>query len=266
MSLAGCSGQGARLGLLEPASDRAPAMGNLWTGFWIAAFVIGILVWGLIIFVAVRYRRRKTDPDAPRQTGYHLPLELMYTLVPLLIIGVLFFFTVKAQNRVLDKAEQPAHTVNVVGQKWSWTFNYLEQANPAVNAVVYNVGTVDYTPDLYLPVDQPVRFNLKSADVIHSFWIPAFYFKMDVIPGKPNSFDVTPNKLGVFDGKCAEFCGTDHARMLFKVHVVSQQEFDEHLVALKNKGQVGERKAPEFESSIQNSLADEHAAGQKEGK
>ncbi|MGK5643212.1 cytochrome c oxidase subunit II, partial [Streptomyces sp. URMC 126] len=99
--------------------------------------------------------------------------------------------------------------VNVVGQKWSWTFNYMEANNPDAGGVVtHEVGTIEKIPNLYLPVSQSVRFRLKSADVIHSFWVPAFYFKMDVIPGHPNQFDLTPTRIGVYDGKCAELCGT----------------------------------------------------------
>ncbi|MGB7963111.1 MAG: cytochrome c oxidase subunit II, partial [Propionicimonas sp.] len=192
-------------------------MGNLWVGSWIASMIVGVFVWGLMAWVVVRFRRRDKG-EAPRQTRYNLPLELLYTLVPFLIIGVLFFFTVNTQNGVLAKADEsvkPVTTVNVIGQKWSWTFNYMAESNPLVGAVVHQQGTIDKIPDLYLPVDQPVRFNLVSADVIHSFWIPAFYFKLDVIPGHPNSFDVTPTKLGTFSGKCAELCGTYHAAMLF---------------------------------------------------
>lgn len=253
--LAGCSAdtvaQWQRVGLPEAATDRAPFIGNLWVGAWIASMVIGIFVWGLIGWVMVRYRRTHQEHH-PRQTRYNLPLELLYTLVPFLIIGVLFFFTVNAQNGVLAKAPQgPAHTINVVGQKWSWTFNYMEAANPAVGAVVNRVGTIDDIPELYLPVDKPVRFNLTSADVIHSFWVPAFYFKLDVIPGHPNSFDVTPDKLGTFSGKCAELCGTYHAAMLFTVHVVTEEEYIAYLNQLKaDPERVGEVKAPAYPNTV----------------
>ena len=241
--LSGCSGQAARFGLLDPASDRAPYMGNLWLGAWIASLAIGVLVWGLIFWSIWRYRRRPEN-IAPRQTKYHLPMELLYTLVPLLIISVLFFFTVKAQNRVLDQDQPVDHTINVVGQKWSWTFNYMEKDNPAVGDVVHQVGTMSYIPDLVLPVNKPVRFNIVSADVIHSFWVPAFYFKMDAIPGHPNSFDLTPTKLGEYDGKCAELCGTYHAHMIFKVKVVSEADYNAYLKELAANGQTGEKKAP----------------------
>lgn len=250
LALAGCqqAGQGRRFGLLQGASDRAHYMGNLWVGAWVASLIIGVLVWGLIFYAIIRFRRRPGN-EVPRQTKYHLPMELLYTLVPFLIIGVLFYFTVHAQNGVGAKVEKPQHTVNVVAQKWSWTFNYMEAQNPSVgadlhNADLHNVGTIQSIPDLYLPVGESVRFNLASADVIHSFWVPAFYFKLDVIPGHPNSFDLTPTKIGTYEGKCAELCGTYHSAMIFTVHVVSVNDFNSYLAGLKAKGQTGEIKAP----------------------
>jgi len=87
-----------------------------------------------------------------------------------------------------------------------------------------------------------VRFELRSPDVIHSFWIPEFYFKMDVVPGRANSFDLTPTREGTFTGRCAELCGLYHSRMLFEVHVVPRAEYDQHLSDLKAAGDVG---APE---------------------
>lgn len=243
LALSGCSQtaleQWGRAGLPEGASDRAPHIGNLWVGAWIASMLIGLFVWGLMAYVAVRYRRRHRD-EVPRQSRYNLPMEILYTLVPFLIIGVLFFFTVKAQNAVNSPVAVPRHTVNVVGQKWSWTFNYMER-----DGVVHEVGTIEKTPDLYLVVDQPVRINLASADVIHSFWVPAFYYKLDVIPGKPNSFDVTPTKEGTFAGKCAELCGAYHSAMLFNVHVVSEEEYNAKMRELRDKGMTGEIKPPD---------------------
>ena len=254
LALAGCSqdtmAQWGRWGMPVAASEQAPWIGNLWNGAWIASLVIGAFVWGLIFWVMFRYRRRNNS-EVPRQSRYNLPMELLYTVVPFLIIGVLFFFTVQSQNAVLAKVnDRPVHTINVIGQKWSWSFNYMEQQNPAVNAVVHDTGTVERLPYLYLPVNEPVRFNLGSADVIHSFWIPEFYFKLDVIPGHPNSFDVTPNRTGEFLGKCAELCGTYHSAMLFKVRVVSLDEYNAHLKDLAARGQTGELKAPEWTNTI----------------
>ena len=251
--LGGCSQasseQWGRGGLPEAASDRAVSIGNLWSGAWAASMIIGVLVWGLIGWAVFRYRRRHDD-EVPRQVKYNLPMEIMYTIVPVLIIGVLFVFTYNTQNRVLAKVDKPDLQVNVIGQKWSWTFNYMEQDNPRVGAVINDAGTIERIPDLYLPVDKTVRFKLDSADVIHSFWVPDFYFKLDVIPGHTNWFDVKPTKLGTFHGKCAELCGTYHAAMLFTVHVVSQDEYERYLNGLKSKGQTGEVKVPVFVTAL----------------
>ncbi|WP_446721065.1 aa3-type cytochrome oxidase subunit II [Luteococcus sp. H138] len=260
LGLAGCStdpgrGQWSRVGMVEPASDRAPFMGDLWIGAWIACAVIGALVWGLIFYSMVKFRRRENN-QVPQQVRYHVPLEVLYTIVPFLIIIVLFFYTVKAQNRVLAK-DEPAHTINVVGQKWSWTFNYMEKDNQQIGAIAHESGTIEKIPDLYVPVNKPIRFNLTSADVIHSFWVPAWYFKLDVIPGKPNSFDVTPTKTGTFDGKCAELCGTYHAAMLFTVHVVSEEEYNAYVKGLVAKGQTGELAGPSAASALPSAPAKE---------
>ena len=251
--LTGCTSdtlaQWGRWGMPEAASDRAPFIGNLWNSAWIASMVIGVFVWGLIGWVVFRYRRRAED-ETPRQVRYNLPLEILYTLVPFLIIGVLFFFTVQSQNAVLAKeADEDVHVVDVIGQKWSWTFNYREADNPAIGADAHTVGTLEDIPTLVLPLGEPVRFNLQSADVIHSFWVPDFYFKLDVIPGHPNSFDVTPTKEGTFLGKCAELCGTYHAAMVFNVEVVSVDEYNARIKELAASGGEGVVAVPAFPSS-----------------
>lgn len=239
--LSGCSKDSdnalLRLALPPAASDRTTAMFNLWLGAWIASAVVFALVFGLIVWSMIRYRRR-SDDEVPSQLRYHLPIEVLYTIAPIIVVAVFFFHTVEAQNTMLDKVDDPDHTVTVVGSKWQWTFNYIDEE--ATNgAPVFDYGTPSDFADLYLPVGESVRFNLKSPDVIHSFWVPEFYFKMDVFPGKTNSFDLTPTREGVFTGRCAELCGLYHSRMLFKVHVVSPEEYDAHMAELKKSGQVG---------------------------
>lgn len=239
--LAGCSsdtvGQLKRLGLPEAASDRAPVVGDLWIGSWIAAGIVGVGVWGLIGWVVLRYR--SDNNEMPKQNRYNLPMEIFYTTAPFVIIGVLFYYTILAQNVVTAKGGSADQAITVVGQKWSWSFNYQSANNPAVGKDVWEAGTIQKNPDLYLPVGKKVQFTLRSPDVNHSFWVPAFYYKQDVIPGRNNNFEVTPTKEGVFRGKCAELCGTYHSAMLFNVHVVSQEEYDAYLKTLLDKGQTG---------------------------
>lgn len=235
--LAGCgSTPETALGLPESASDSAVHIADLWVGSWIAAFAIGILMWGLMFWAVIRYRRRHSD-EVPRQTRYHLPLELLYTLVPILIVGVLFYFTVLTQNKVQAQDPNPDQEIEVIGQKWSWTFNYGSEK--LIGEDVWDAGTIERVPTLVVPVNERIRFTLESPDVIHSFWIPAFHYKLDIIPGRTNSFDVTPTKEGTFVGRCAELCGTYHSAMIFNVKVVSADEYEAHLEDLKERGQTG---------------------------
>lgn len=226
-----------RLALPVAASDRSQPVWDLWLGAWIAVLVVFVLVFGLIVYASVRYRRR-SDDEVPTQVRYNLPLEALYTIAPVVVVAVFFFHTVTSQNEVLEEVENPDHTIQVVGSKWQWAFNYLdEQATQGED--VYDFGTPAQPAELWLPVGESVRFNLTSPDVIHSFWIPEFYFKMDVVPGRENSFDMTPTREGTFTGRCAELCGLYHSRMIFKVNVVSPEEYEAHLQDLVEIGQVG---------------------------
>jgi cytochrome c oxidase subunit II len=237
--LSGCSAelteQAKRFGLPERSSVEGEFVGDLWQGFWITAAVVGVTVWGLILWCVIAYRRR--TPDLPNQTRYNLPIETLYTVTPLLVVAALFTWTIRQQNEILELSREPDVTIGVVGQQWSWTFNYADEG-------VYDVGTAAENPTLYLPVDNLVRFELRSPDVIHSFWIPSFYFKMDVIPGRLNEFQMTPDTEGTFKGKCAELCGTYHSRMLFNVRIVSEAEYRAHIAELRARGQTGTVEAP----------------------
>lgn len=219
-------------GLPEAATAQAPLVGDLWVGSWIAALVIGFLVWGLIAWASIAYRRKKSDEALPEQVRYNIPIETLYTVVPIFIVAVLFYWTMTNANEVLAKETEPDVQIGVIGQQWSWTFNYIDED-------VYDVGTAATIPQLYLPVNNVVEFQLNSPDVIHSFWVPSFYFKMDLIPGRTNSFQVTPTREGTYAGRCSELCGAYHSRMLFEVVVVSEDEYQDHLDELEAAGQTG---------------------------
>lgn len=260
-----------RLGMPTPVTDEAPRILSLWQGSWAAALATGVLVWGLIIWSVIFHRRSRTKVEVPAQTRYNMPIEALYTIVPFIIIAVLFYFTARDESALLKTSKKPDHVVNVVGFQWSWAFNYLENVDgnksttninsSALSAVpdkwkktapagadgVYDVGTPGERnpqtgnpgPTLWLPKGETVQFVLTSRDVIHSFWVVPFLMKQDVIPGHTNVFEVTPNKEGTFMGKCAELCGVDHSRMLFNVKVVSPERYREHLKDLAKKGQTG---------------------------
>lgn len=238
--LTGCSStdpsEFKRLALPVAASDRTGYMFDLWLGAWIAVLVTFLLVFGLIVFAMVKYRQRSED-EIPSQVRYNLPIEVLYTIAPVIVVAVFFFHTVDSQNKMLEKVDNPDHTVEVVGFKWQWAFNYLDES--AVGEDVFDLGTPAEPTELWLPVDESVRFDLRSPDVIHSFWVPEFYFKMDVVPGRKNTFDLTPTRTGTFTGRCAELCGMYHSRMIFKVNVVERAEYDAHLRELQQAGQTG---------------------------
>jgi cytochrome c oxidase subunit 2 len=222
--LTGCSGEGERLGMPDPATEQGESILSLWQGAWIAAFITGAVVWGLIFYSSWRFRRR-SDDEVPIQTRYNLPLEIFYTIFPVIMVIVFFAHTVEVQNDILDDTGEPDNQIVVVGQQWSWTFNYPYDDN----TFVYESGTANYIPTLKIPVDETTEFELKSADVIHDFGVPGFLMKMDVMPGNDNSFRVTPTTTGDYKGKCYELCGVAHSRMLFNVEIVTREEYDAYL-------------------------------------
>jgi cytochrome c oxidase subunit 2 len=246
--LTGCSpdlvAQIKRLGFPPPASDRSPDVLNLWIGSWIAAFAVGFIMWGLILWSANRYKTKHAK--MPRQSRYNLPMEIFYTIAPFIVIAVLFYYTVLAQNAVTKKVADPQVTIDVVGQKWSWTFNYKAANNPAVGSDVWEAGTINKTPDLYLPVGKLIQFNLSSPDVIHSFWVPAMLFKRDVFPGNTvNTFETTILAQGAYVGRCAELCGAYHSMMNFELRAVTPEQYAQ-FIAAKEAG----KSTPEALSAI----------------
>jgi cytochrome c oxidase subunit 2 len=248
--LSGCSseteGQIRRLALPVGATKEAPYVHDLWMWSWLAAMITGVVVWGLIAFVSMRYHRR-SESEIPIQTRYNLPIEIFYTIAPIMIVIVFFYFTLDAQSKVLHNEKKPDETITVVGEQWSWTFNYnvtyskSKQSYQPVGGqqAVHEGGTTADRPTLWLPKGKSVEFHLASPDVIHSFWVPVFLFKMDVVPGRDNKFAVTPTRTGTFEGRCAELCGVYHSRMLFNVKVVDQAAYEAHLKALAAQGNTG---------------------------
>jgi len=234
LTLSGCdlNNEFWRFGWPEGITEEATAMRQLWTGSVIAALVVGIAVWGLILWSVVRHRKR--GDELPKQTAYNLPLEIVYTIVPFVIIAVLFFYTVVTQNRVQERSADPDLTVAVNAFKWNWQFVY-PGTDDGSGRPVETVGSSDEVPILVLPTGEDIRFEVASADVIHSFWVPEFLFKLDVIPGNENGrdnvFEVTIDEEGAYVGRCAELCGTYHAFMNFEVRAVSPEDFDAYLEA-----------------------------------
>ncbi|MGB9377409.1 MAG: cytochrome c oxidase subunit II [Mycobacteriales bacterium] len=229
--LAGCSVDTApRFGWPRGITQQGDRMLSLWSASSIAALVVGVFVWGLIFWAVLRYRGRTGDESMPAQVGYSLPIEVLYTVVPFLIISVLFYYTAVDQTFVNKESAKPDVQVSVLAFKWNWQFGYVDKRDKT-GQFVQTVGSSTEVPILVLPVNKKVLFTENSADVVHSFFVPEFLFKRDVIPGRTNSFEVTLTRQGSFVGRCSEFCGTYHSMMNFEVRAVSAGDYDAYIQA-----------------------------------
>jgi cytochrome c oxidase subunit II len=226
------------LGLRNPLTTQAQLVAHLWQGAWIAAICVGCLVWGAILWTVIFHRKR--GDRVPQQVRYNLPIEILYTVVPFIMVGVLFYFTARDENRIDDLSAHPNVVVDVTGFQWSWEFQYPQY--PVKNSAngVTDVGPMwdgqlgagdneSQLPLLEIPDHETVRFNLTSNDVIHSFWVLPFDFKRDVVPGHPNHFQVYPTATLYSGpdtiGRCSELCGLYHSRMLFRIKIVTPAQF-----------------------------------------
>jgi cytochrome c oxidase subunit II len=199
----------------------------------VAALIVGVLVWGLIFWCVIRYRKR--GDELPLQTRFNLPIELLYTVAPFLVIAVLFYYTATAQTYVDKVSKNPDVKVQVVAFKWNWEFRYLDNSAKAADGqAISTAGASDYVPVLVLPTHKSILFYETSKDVIHSFWVPELLFKRDVFPGNvENKFQVTIDQEGAYVGRCAEFCGAYHSMMNFEVRAVTPADYESFIAARK---------------------------------
>jgi cytochrome c oxidase subunit 2 len=232
MATTGCTSNAfTRLGWPVPVTKQGQVALTLWQGSWIAAWIVGAVVWGMIIWAIIFHRKKRGPAPPPHQVRYNLPIEMLYTVVPFIMVGILFFFTARDENYIDKLSARPAVTVTVVAWQWSWQFQYNNYPVPGgyvtENGLPWSpeAGNSEL-PVLVIPEGETVRFNLVAKDVIHSFWIVPFEFKRDVIPGHPNHFEVTATKLASGIGHCTELCGLYHSRMLFKWRIVTQAQFN----------------------------------------
>jgi cytochrome c oxidase subunit II len=232
--LAGC-------GSLTPVTEQGVEIRDLYNVLFIAAAVVFVLVEAAIVFAVVRYRRRG-DMLPPQFHGNNL-LEVVWTVVPLLIVAGLFVISWGVLSRVEAKADDPRVTVNVVGFQWQWQFTYqgervpLPADQPPEDLTVK--GTIAKPPVMVLPVGEPIRFNAEAQDVIHSFYVREFLFKRDAFPGHVNTFDLTITEPGDYGGQCTEYCGLAHQAMRFTVRAVPRAQYEEWLAKAKKEAASG---------------------------
>lgn len=193
-----------------------------WLIFLAFGIAVGIFVYGNIVWCLIAYRRK----DGRSAAGFtkNTPLEILYVSIPLVIVCVLFAITFFIELPIDRVAARVQNRVAVTAFQWSWSFRYL-------GTPIVTTGTPEQPPTLYLPLGRTTEIDLRSADVTHSFWVPAFLFKRDAIPGMENVFDITPTRTGTFPGRCAQFCGLDHALMSFTLKVVPSASYDRFLAS-----------------------------------
>lgn len=226
--LTGCK-NGSVYGYESDLSSVNEVSWHLWRGAWLAAGVVGIFTALLIVWPIIRHRRKEGDPQYPKQTQYNVPVEVIYTVVPFIIIAVLFYFTARDEAKITAKEPTKVmHTIDVTGIQWSWQFGHQDGGAKAVIT-----GTPANPPTLVLPQGERVAFNIHSNDVVHGFWIPAFMIQIQNLPGVTNHLEFTANKLGEYPGRCNILCGRNHSQMVFKVKVVTPVEYKTYVETLK---------------------------------
>ena len=221
--------QGFVTGLYPPAAvtEEGAQIRDLYHIVFLIAAAIFIVVEGLIIWSVIRYRRKPGDDTLPAQTHGNNLAEMVWTVVPTLIVIFLFVISWQTLNAVDTAAADPETRIRAVAGQFQWQFDYLDDDGETV-LWTQNLATGD-GGGMAVPAGRTVRLTLTSQDVIHAFYVPQFLFKRDVVPGRVNQFDFTVNASDAgqtFRGQCAELCGAGHRIMLFEVHALAPDEFD----------------------------------------
>ena len=241
LALSGCTLPG--FGASPGDTTSSKSVFHLWQWFSVGAVVIGLLVVLLMLWSIVMHRRK--GDAIPAQTQYHLPLEVIYTVVPILIVFGLFAATLVVENKEVANPKTSV-IVDVNAFQWGWEFLY-----PGHSALVY--GQTTQNPEMVIPSNENVHINLTSTDVIHGFYVHDFNFSRYALPGVTNQFTLRATNNGVFSGQCTQLCGLYHSLMYFRVKVVSPAEYQAWLDSFSTKQDAIKAKAAA--ASLQQELA-----------
>ena len=212
---AGCASD-APLDTMDPQGSQSQTIQNLATPVFIVAGIVGVLVLGAILVIVIKFRAKPGDDELPTQTHGSLGLELGWTILPAVILA---FVAVATVVTIFDLADQPsdAMEVNVYGQQWWWGFEYDSNNDGQIDIKTAN--------EMVIPAGQPVVVNIRSRDVIHSFWIPALNGKKDAVPGRTHSLTMEADEPGIYRGQCTEYCGLSHANMRMRVVALTEADY-----------------------------------------
>ncbi|HWV36825.1 MAG TPA: cytochrome c oxidase subunit II [Thermomicrobiales bacterium] len=205
LTVSGCT---PNMDSFKTVTDRGAHVRWLMSLSFILSFIMLALVFGILLYSMLRFRK-----GSPSEREGNTRLEIFWTATPALLLVVLFILSVRTMNAVSKEhsADDDVLTVRVIGNQWWWAFEYPDLGITTAN-------------ELHIPTDRPIRLELLSNDVVHSFWVPQIGWKLDTIPGRTNIMNFTVKDGGTFDGACAEFCGAQHAWM--RIHVVVSPEAD----------------------------------------
>jgi len=218
----------------EVVTTEGIASAGLYLPIFLIAVVIFIIVEGLLLFLILRYRKRSSGADLPEQTHGNNLLEVIWTAIPMVTVFVLFVVSTNVlMNDVQARSDEHGAVVDVQAFRFGWIFDYQDPASGDPEAGTYEPvgitisgGGREGAPEMTLPVGEPVLIRLTAADVIHSWYVPSFFFKRDAIPGRVTEFELTIEQPGVYGGQCAEFCGLAHGDMFFSVNALAADEYD----------------------------------------
>jgi cytochrome c oxidase subunit 2 len=212
----------------QPVTEAGEDVFNLYLLVLALAGIVFVGVEGFILYAIFRYRRQPGDEVLPEQLHGNNTVEVIWTAIPTVIVFILFVFSIITLGEVEARSEDPGVTIEVEGFQWQWTFRYPDGGEVT--------GAIGDPPTLAVPVGEPVRLVLSSVDVNHSFYVPKFLIKRDLIDfggNRPNNeLEFTVTEAGTYAGQCAEFCGTSHAEMTFVVEAMERAQFDEYTAAL----------------------------------
>src|SRR6202140_3168987 len=219
--------------IFKPESTPADSIYGLSLLVLAITGVIFVIVFGLIAYAVTKFRRRSDDGPEPPQVYGSNQIELAWTVIPMLIVLVLFMATARVIHTTQD-ARKPAGAivVTVIGHQFWWEFRY-----PGFGIITAN--------ELHVPVSDPSHprptfLKLLSADTDHSFWVPRLAGKTDLIPNRVNEMWIDPQEVGVYVGQCAQYCGMQHAKMLLRVHVDSREQFQQWVQSERKPARVND--------------------------
>ena len=228
-ALAACGDEKSPYSTLSPRSSIAEDIQGIYKlVFWLA-LVVFVGVQFAIVYTVMRYRRRRDDEVRPPQIHGSKTLEILWTIIPAVVLLVIFIPTVRLMYDHADYSSNGDYVIEVYGRQWWWEVHYKE---PNV------VATVVTANEIRVPIGKKVQIKLYSNNVIHSFYVPQLSGKIDVMPGHINELAFQADNVGTYFGECAEFCGDSHAWMRFQVIVEPQDQFDSW-VAAYNQGPTG---------------------------